>query len=110
MLGSKTASMTSDIRDYWCFEEIAKKERKSEYRRYSLYGKDVFMVASGRKTHVPCPIEIFSIEKKKRLLTIMEAAMNDALLFLANLAREVNPKPRMVSNVACDGLVPAAKS
>ena len=102
--------MTSDIRAYWCFEGIAKKERKSEYRRYSLYGKDVFMVASGRKTHVPCPMEISSIEKKNKLLTTMEAAMNDALFFLANLACEVNRKPHRVSNIACDGLMPAAKS
>lgn len=36
--------------------------------------------------------------------------MNDALFFLANLACEVNSKPRMVSNVACNGLVPAATS
>jgi len=40
----------------------------------------------------------------------MEAAMIDALFFLSNLACEVNRKPHMVSNVACDGLVPAATS
>jgi hypothetical protein len=38
----------------------------------------------------------------------MEAAMIDALFFLANLACEVNRKPHMVSKIACGGLVFAA--